>query len=210
MTESVAPNYGFEVTEVPEGHRVSYQRTEAGSGAKVKIGCLLAGVGGLCLVLLAFLPFCAIFEIPIIAFLGYKVYRRYKRRIEHPTSFLITKDHIVIGQNRFDRKHVSKVYVADPAGNEVYAYSSSSGGYVMGGTGMAGAGLAGVNAASGAMMSSARQFGASLNRDLQAISAQIRFEYGEEDVLLANGLSPARARALLDAVMKSMSKGSTP
>lgn len=210
----VAASYGYQITPVPEGNRVTYQRLPLPK--KVYVLSAILAVPMLIVTGVSFMwPACGIFVFLFFCVIvPVRLWILYRRRVAPPTTFLITPSHLVIGDARYDRSHISRFSIHDPmsSSSEVVYHQGQGGGFYIGGAGAAGVGMAAgmnaLNSASQGMRQLGQQVGEAAADSVKAVSVSIRFAYGEKTHTLATGLSASRARLLLDAVVKLFSEAS--
>lgn len=211
----VAASYGFSIVPVSEGHRVTYQRLPLPTKVFViggMFGLVMAAVTALFFWL--FVPCGGILLILFFGIVPLRLWIMHRRRVASPTTFMITPSQVVVGESGYDRAHIARFFVRDPATNgEVVYTQGGGGGFYVGGAGAAGvgvaAGMSALNSASEGMRQLSQAAADSAANSVKAVSVSIGFAYGEKTHTLATGLSAPRARLLLDAVVNLINAPAT-
>jgi hypothetical protein len=225
MSEMQA-DYGFEVAEVSEGHRVTYWKAKyplraipvwlfvgiiVGAGALFIVTLVLGGIATL---LFGRLTQTISWLITVIGWLGWIFFLGLplvgpiianRKRSTSPDSFVIGSEAITVAGRTFPRRDISRFFVRDLTG-EFSRSVSTSGGYVVVGTGIGGAAMAVGAAGAHALGQAGRAGGMYARRAYESANIKIRFTFGEKDFDLATGLNAARAEALFNKLLSLLEK----
>ncbi|MEM9389275.1 MAG: hypothetical protein AAGA02_02305 [Bacteroidota bacterium] len=207
MEQAINAQYNFRIRQAHDAYHITYSKDKFGKG----LGC-----GIFFIVTLLSLAFSSLLSrsffnalgingaliIWFIVALGLTILiLKLINRIRADKTFVISQNHIGVGNKKYTRKDIQKFYITHPK-NGVYRTADTSGGFIIVGKGI---GAVAVGAASVAS-SGGRAASEIMNQAIHKASFKIEFLYGNKKVPLATGLSENNAIVLFDKITELLSQ----